>query len=369
VAVRPRVSVESLRPVIEASVNPSCGDCLTTSCHDQYYGCHNNANCEAFLSCMAGCTTSLTCVTNCETQYASVLALAQPLYDCTDASSATQCSSLGDAITSYAQSCCGTMRDCAPGELALIFGSYENCAMRTRVHETWVSCLVGELEDAKFYGDCTSDWLAVSCSDFFAPRSSACSKSGVMANGRACNASEQCESMFCKQEAWSCGVCAPLPTDGTQCTSTWDCGKDQWCSANGTCETPRGLGRSCSDNIAACRNDLMCYNGQCVAAPSQLGANCDVFAGLDCNWAQNLACSYRTNQCEPMTVAGTGETCGETTDHYAACGNMGVCTTGKCVAHPSDHGICDPTNDNCQWPAICSSGGTCMLPMDTDICR
>lgn len=355
---------------IEASIYPSCGECMDNACPTQYRGCHANADCAALLTCIANCLGGLTCITECQTRYASVLPLAEAVFDCADTACKTQCAPVGDAITDYAQAYCGKMRECAPGQLAIVFRSYEDCVLRTRMQKTWVGCLPGTTANEVFYRQCAAGWADRDCADYFGPEPAACWKSGVFTDGRTCNANEQCESTFCKQQAWSCGVCAPSPAVGTQCTTTWgQCGRDQWCTDAGTCEYPRELGRSCSDLEAPCRNDLMCDNGTCVAAPNTVGANCDVFNGNFCNWAQGFACSMRTNQCANMGLANAGESCGNIGDGYVACADGGSCSTGKCVARPVDHGSCDPAADLCKVPAMCSSTGTCMLPMDTPICE
>ena len=150
------------------------------------------------------------------------------------------------------------------------------------------------------------------------------------------------------------------------------CGRGQWCMSNGTCQKPGNENDACSDT-RSCRSDLECNNGTCAARPSTSGATCVSTAQLGCAIDENLTClAGTTPQCIPVVWASTGQSCPVTSTQATECTMRGTCNTslGTCTAGPTDHGTCDPSNDECEWPARCSpQSSTCVMSGDVPTCN
>jgi hypothetical protein len=272
---------------------------------------------------------------------------------------------LASAIAQTAATICGKMRDCSPGLLAWRFGTYDECVTRSVALDTFVSGLADVSLSASTYTACGNAYAAVSCSQFVGADPNECWTPGNRANGQGCNAGDQCASMFCKQNAWSCGTCAPMPAVGAACLYAADCGRGTWCTA-GTCQKPRLLGETCTTDLP-CSNELVCDTDKCAAAPAVQEASCDAAVGRYCSWTQSLYCASN-GKCVTTTWVATGQTCSASTTSASLCQKSGSCTSGICVAAPADHNACDPADDKCEWPAVCSSAKTCLVPSDAPIC-
>jgi hypothetical protein len=266
---------------------------------------------------------------------------------------------------------CGKMRDCAPGWLSYLYGTFENCGTRSSTMANWLSALPCASPDIASVASCTDAWKSLTCSNYFTADPDVCWTAGKLLPGSPCNSGEQCDSMFCKlkEYGWSCGTCAPMPVAGATCANDYDCGRGLWCMADGTCQKPSNEGQSCS-NTLSCRNDLNCIGGQCVTPPSTSGASCNNAGQQYCAFAQNLTCPASTNKCIPIVWAADGLSCPTTATQSTYCTEHGSCINSSCTSGPADHDTCDPANDLCEWPARCSTTSkTCVLPADVPTCK
>jgi hypothetical protein len=356
-----------------SSTSP-CSACINAHCCSEFNACYGSKACQDLLSCEADCTG--TACNACTTQYPTGVTPLNALLNCSTLSCQSQCSSSSDAgtdagtslpaaIAQNAAAQCGKMRDCAPGSVAWVYGTYDACVARATLLYTYVSGLPDTNLSASTQTACANAWNAVTCSAYFGADPNVCWVPGTRTNGQGCNAGDQCSSMFCKQNAWSCGTCAPMPAAGVPCKQSSECGRGTWCNS-GACQKSGGVGAICTAALP-CENDLNCVGGLCTAAPAVNGATCDPAAGLSCDSTQNFFCGG-AGKCVGLTFVAAGQPCGVTSASATLCEKQGSCTSATCLAAPSDHGTCDPTNDTCQWPAVCSSAKTCMLPGDAPAC-
>ena len=275
---------------------------------------------------------------------------------------------LGEAVSQQFVAECSKLRDCAPGMLSYDFAEYKECLDRGSLFATWFAALPGISADISLAQACAQAWSSVACSAYLSFDPDACWIPGTLPNSSPCSTGEQCISMFCKHDAWSCGSCAPMPAVGATCATSADCGRGTQCTPDGTCQEPGSENVACSASLP-CRSDLACYKGKCTILPNSTGTACDLSAGLDCAWTQNLACSNITKLCVPITWNSAGLACSIADGKDVLCSQHGSCSGVTCTAGPTDHGTCDPSNDLCEWPARCSAEGICMLPTDTGVCK
>jgi hypothetical protein len=382
----------------------ACDACVQAQCSTACSQCSSVSECIGLYNCIQGCASGdSNCFTSCTTQYPALDTLNNALM-CVTQTCAAACSSttstitglppgaggsiaqetgggsgtggsvatpgsIDDAIAQYAAVTCGKLRDCAPGFLMASFGRYEECVLRTKIINDWGAGLPGSGLTVGAFQACSNAWTKVTCAGYASADPPECSPKGTVAVGMPCNIGEQCATGFCQTpSSGACGVCAPISGAGDVCFTDDDCAGGMWCTVAGTCQKPRVVGESCSDDLP-CRNDLGCYMGKCADTVKTLGGACDATNGLYCAGDQNLAC-YTNNRCIAITWKAIGDSCGVSASGWNRCQKEGICSAGVCVAGPADDAACDEASgEYCEWPATCSKAGTCVLQSDAATCK
>lgn len=190
------------------------------------------------------------------------------------------------------------------------------------------------------------------------------------------------QETFCEDAAYSAngatlGTCQKLREEGDFCSRTFDCKEGLFCDfTEGECAALPQEDEPCSD---FCGDTMLCEEDVCVPRKSE-GADC----GHDEDCAMGLACSYETDQCEPL--AGVGESCedlpcvagascesdddsnlvceagagiGEACASSSNCADGLVCAGNECAQ--ADQLDQDCQGDSCAWYATCGSDGKCEL--------
>lgn len=207
--------------------------------------------------------------------------------------------------------------------------------------------------DAKIMNDCLNALVAPSdtCATIASalPWTAACMNSawiGLVENGGTCLATAECASKdsFCGANQ----TCIARPTEGQPCGVS-GCATGLFCSV-GTCRAQLGEGGACASSIQ-CSDGLFCDLG---AIPSVCAAR--HAPGEACT--SSAACT--SNQCNPGTCAGTGQTCftgsnctGQCADDSSPCFTDSTCAPGTCSG----------TTTTCFTPTGCAAGSTCVFPV------
>jgi hypothetical protein len=378
-----------------AASTDACSVCADSQCALEQSACAASSDCNAYTSCLDTCTTTA-CEQGCTSNHNIGAVLWNALIDCAQRNCSAQCGggvggasgtggaggttakvttpasggagtggttvALAVAIQQFSTAWCNRFQGCAPGRLSRLYGTVEECITRTILLNEWVVTLPDTNWTANAMTTCGSAWTAAPCSTFMLPgQPAACYVFGNRANGRACNALDQCASGFCLQQGYSCGQCAPSPTAGTACNSNLQCGSDYWCMGDNTCRKPADFNQACGDTLS-CRSDAVCIDGTCRALATAAGATCNNASVYSCDWQQkNILCSGTS--CVAITFRAIGQTCD---DQTAYCAKYGICTNGICTAGYADTGG-DCSSAYCEWPAQCAND-VCQMPQSVALC-
>ncbi len=327
----------------ECSPKPTadqCDSCSASRCCREFASWTANADRGNLALCLESCTTGQ-CRDECRANHPVGVAIQAEFDECQAENCSVECGALGEAIRQYALVYCNKFSECSPWVLNTAIGNEEECIERTEDYYTWMARVPGIAFDALDMLDCSDAWSARRCEDYSAGDPAECIVPGTIENGEPCVVGAQCTSTYCANDHWDCGYCTDPPNEGDPCpnTETMDCGPLLWCGNAYTCERRRDVGDSCNGTYP-CRNELSCYNGTCVAAPSEVGTACKYAEGLECAWTQGFICSEETNRCLTLDAA----------------------------PMPLEGEECTPLV-GCRWPARCSTSGTCELPDSELVCE
>jgi hypothetical protein len=226
----------------------------------------------------------------------------------------------------------------------------------------------------------------------------ACTITGTLPAGAACNQDFQCQSGGCFQSlapgeagaSDSCATCLPIAQLGQPCTAV--------CPPGATCDrsmaTPTCVqvmlgeaGAKCDGQSLQCRAGLYCNNsatcavlpaagqpcttnGLCAAAAACVGATCEPPGAtgstceVDFTCAAGLGCSAASQTCGDVTWASAGQPCGDLVRCLVGDCNGSTCPTVISDGQPCTAG--DPSS-TCDTFAQCQSG-TCVR-QDSQVCR
>lgn len=299
------------------------------------------------------------------------------------------------ACTTIATSRCAKIDQCSNGlGVARAYGTMDVCVSRQTAN--CVATLMAPMTTASstFETACAAAITAESCADYRSGITpAACiAPPGPLANGMPCVAFGQCQSTVCLvPRNGQCGVCAPQPAAGDDCSVNSSCGRDLVCNHNTvtgsyTCRTLVATGGTC-DADHPCGADLGCVkasataaSGTCQPLGTTVGAACnDVNVGMaTCDANQGLFCNGMS-QCAMTTTAVAGAACGPMSMRAsdavctagATCPTAAAGTARTCLAAATDGQPCDTAaGPACLAPARCvltTSGsdagttGTCQV--------
>lgn len=204
--------------------------------------------------------------------------------------------------------------------------------------------------------------LATRSIALWARRSEYCVVRGRLGRGTSCSVDSQCASAHCVIPRGAlCGTCgAPVPSTAGQRCVVDRCGAGLHCSS-GVCVPPVPLGGACNGrNI--CSEGGSCVREKCVA-PARKGERCDENAAVGAE-GKAPACEARLD-CGPQGTCierkpqggrkrKLTQSCEKTGDHC----EEGYCKRREdeavCEPFKADGMSCDPDEDACLPPAICS---------------
>ena len=201
---------------------------------------------------------------------------------------------------------------------------------------------------------CARALQSQSCPDFVAgialPTSSCPPVVGMIDDGAACVAGNQCKSNYCdRAEDQLCGKCADKGGIGAACDQSADCAGGLSCQPTAdmlshTCEmpvpaAPKGkAGEACGGVLPACDTGLTCVGTgtmkTCMAQLTTAAAPCDPTRKMlpDCESATNhLYCNKSTMTCEARKFVPAGQPCNELPD-----GSFAMCSGGANCVRPKD---------------------------------
>ncbi|MFO0575999.1 MAG: hypothetical protein U1A78_18520 [Polyangia bacterium] len=270
---------------------------------------------------------------------------------------ATECKNLATAL-------CGRLGKCSQYLLRYYYGDEKTCAERIQLTCAPYVKLPGSSWTVERLKQCAAGYSTGTCDDYFAPGGpKACQPAaGLLADGAACAAGDQCKGAYCSNSATSsgCGTCATPAKSGEACSALKPCGLGLTC-ASGRCAPQGGVGAACGTGAAPCKSGLYCKSGTCATALAA-GATCDPAAGVSgCDSLQGLFCGTTSRKCETYKLANTGEACGTVMTSTVLCAAGGSCsgtgTNRKCAAAARDGEACGPTagSAQCMSPAACTS--------------
>jgi len=386
------------------STSNSClQQCIDTSCCSETDACMNDSSCSGLVSCSSACGSSdSACLSGCISTYPEAAAAFVTMSACLDScgcdatgtggtsgqggSTGTGTTSVGGAavggaasvgpvlaaaITRFAETDCNRYQACAPGWVAMAYGSVTECVNRSILENEWIATLPGVGWTASNFIACGNAWAASSCLDYMnSVLQPDCIVKGTLALGRPCNSNYQCASLMCDTDGTFCGACVAAPAVGDACVRG-ACAGGLSCSTNNLCQKPRGLREACSADYP-CQYRFDCVQGQCALPSGTTGAACNSATNLNCDTAQNYVCALTTNTCVPVTqYMAVGQSCGVNASNTSAtrCSGGSCGDGGTCVARAADGAICDDSvGPYCEWPAFCSNG-YCQLESDTSVCQ
>jgi hypothetical protein len=285
--------------------------------------------------------------------------------------------SVDDACAQEAAALCDKIDLCVKNATTLFFTDKPTCVSRAK------SDCVATLGAADIDTSpddvvaCATALPNASCDDALANKVTACDpKPGKRATGAACADDAQCQSTYCAiVKGTNCGTCAAPSSAGDSC-ATSSCSRGLKCNdKTSTCQPDGASGASC-DEGHPCGYRLSCVTpigmstGSCQAAPTTLGASCDVRQrnAPECDYTSALTCGVLSNTCEAATYTGAGGACGLVGIKIVFCNAASICfgamgaTPGVCKALALEGQACDDTNGPaCMAPARCV-GGSCALP-------
>jgi hypothetical protein len=259
----------------------------------------------------------------------------------------------------YAQNFCARYLACASYRVNQLFGTVERCRARVKI-----SCDNLDLPSSNWpSAACAEGYKTISCDNFrnnFDPV--ACLTQGSLRNGDTCADETQCESRRCVTPAGKrCGRCDARRLMGEPCLSDGSCLPGLVCPPPNTkrlCVVPGTLGAAC-DPDHPCQVQLTCRDSKCEALggegtpcrdPTTGHFDCDVFAGLGCNYNPGTG----QGVCRHFTVeANTCRTMADGT--FEICADSGFCSPGSrtCVFAAEDGEACAEDGPLCRPPALC----------------
>jgi hypothetical protein len=227
---------------------------------------------------------------------------------------------------------------------------------------------------------CAMAEASESCGTYVSTQSSAvpgCSLAkGTIANGGGCAFNTQCTSEFCEVSDTSlCGVCAPPPVTGDDCTARRYCGQSGLrcvvdpLTSLAECQNVLADGATCAfsnqcglQSFCANANEAKGVTGTCTPLSTIPGSACDTALNKSCDpiWA-GLTCDSVSKTCQPVPVATAGQACGtnKVTHEYTACTGGSSCLGTLCVAIVKDGEACDSlVGPLCESPAVCVSNAS-----------
>jgi hypothetical protein len=294
---------------------------------------------------------------------------------------------VASACMSFATEACTQLSHCSKVAIQRDYGALGACVT------TQATICTNELSspstgtsaaDREACAGAISGWA---CSDFLSQTSppTACApKTGMLASGRACAFSSQCQSGFCAVEPKAaCGTCATAPVAGAACTMLTNCGQGLVCSLAGKCAAPGGTGASCGPD-SPCQLGFACVGykaktktmGTCQALVASAGLACSVLDAKtpSCDAEQGLVCNAMTATCDPLTLAAPGGACGEIKGQGVGCSDGASCSVkgdggvvGTCTAALPDDAACErtvsgahcATQERCIVVGDAGTSGTC----------
>jgi len=243
-----------------------------------------------------------------------------------------------------AEAVCSRLAACSPFLLARDYGDEATCVTRTNNGCGDALAAPNEAATSDDMGRCSTGVSGMSCDALFSwnlevlahrswtvlgnPESySRCPpRYGPRPSGTACSADSQCNDAYCQQTVvGECGKCRSSSTSSNSCTTTAECGPNDWCAPTGKCLKLLTLEHSCSSTFS-CVPGSFCEYTKCVPIKSVKGDPCDDKAA--CDVTKGLVCGA-SKTCEEVTLANPGEACGG----LVACRAGGTCTGGTCVAY------------------------------------
>ena len=299
------------------------------------------------------------------------------------------------ACTTIATSRCAKIDQCSNGlGVTRAYGSMDVCVSRQTANCLGTLMAPMTTATSAFETACAAAITAESCADYRSGITPvACiAPPGPLANGMPCVAFGQCQSTVCLvPRNGQCGVCAPQPVAGDDCSVISGCDRDLFCNHNittgsYTCRALVPMGGTC-DIDHPCGADLGCVrasgtaaSGTCQPLGTSVGAACnDLNVGMaTCDANQGLFCNG-TSQCAMTTTAAAGAACGpmsmRSSDAVctggASCPTVTAGTARTCLAPAMDGQPCDTSaGPGCIAPSRCvlsASGadagtmGTCQV--------
>jgi hypothetical protein len=264
---------------------------------------------------------------------------------------------------------------CSNGhEVNVRFGNMATCTERYKI-----SCIKGLEADGtgatvEQTNACAAALAGETCDQFFdGPPVAACAvPAGSRPAGAACITGSQCQSAYCAQPAdLLCGVCAPAPQVGDDCSATGDCGYLACGKTSAQCVAYGTAGVAC-DKDHPCHSSFSCVGsgggqmGTCKLAKTQVGDACEDAATLvpDCNHDLGLRCDDTTFKCVNYAYAAAPASCGKLNGGKTLCTGGAECeipkgqSAGQCAAPAADGAACDTkSGPPCLRPAKCVTGG------------
>lgn len=299
------------------------------------------------------------------------------------------CSSSGDSVTgssvppevtALARGICDYYRRCTPDVVDAAFADASACVSAYEISGAAVLKAPGVTLTQASADACAVKLASANCHETSLEISVVpeCRFKGTLTNGTPCVDDAQCSSGLCKvassndtTTASRCGTCAPIVTEGGDCT-TDSCEAGLRCR-DGKCVARVSAGSPCTTR-SDCRGNLSCVADRC-AEPHMLGApcsaataECDANAGLFCKPGEGSA----DGACAATTYASVGDRCGldvatKVTTSCRASSCVANAGTFACAALLAKDASCQPEGPGCAQPYACLDG-KCTLP-DSAACK
>jgi len=261
----------------------------------------------------------------------------------------------GDLVTpqSISDACYGQFSD-----------YYNDASLSIADHTTWTTCL-----DYINNTDCNVITLdgPHPCRDVL---------SGVVQVGRPCQINEQCRAdAYCDNTSAlfgpvTCGTCTARLANGLACDSSEQCSSFYCDDTSNQCETLGNIGAGCNTD-EQCLGRLVCGTGSTCEAPRVWAADdsCTDIA-TDCGFpGGDLHCDETAGMCAPFLAI--DDPCGPATRlcnilAYETCdeGGSDTCVAPTLVGNGEACGVF--TGAKCSAGLVCSDigGGACFVPFD-----
>jgi hypothetical protein len=273
-----------------------------------------------------------------------------------------------DACDSYTKTVCDKLNECAPIDLATIYGDLNTCVARTKLLCLAQLAVPNTSTNVDRLVACASEGKSQSCAEVARDKVKPTCRTapGTLADGEGCNFDEQCVSTYCKTiSGTGCGKCTKRQDVGAICVNDGECAAGAVC-AQGKCVLPADQLESCGSE-KPCAGQLNCIAQKC-AEPLPLEADCSMTGSLCVGGAY---CEGSSNRCKLIAVEQGGQLCGAPQGKIVYCKASGFCSYkpgATCLPASADGAGCDDlSGPRCLPPARCAAG-TCKLPQDAK-CR